>query len=97
MTNARTLFASLASLIIIVAASASSASGQVASGIPHLERQGSAMHLIVKGKPLLMLAGETGNSSASDLEYMNTIWPKVVKMHLNALVVPVYWELVEPK
>ena len=97
MTNARTLFASLASLFIIVDATASSASAQVASSIPHLERQGSAMRLIVKGKPLLMLAGETGNSSASDLEYMNTIWPKVVKMHLNALVVPVYWELLEPK
>ena len=97
MTNSRTLFASLVSLSIIVAAIASSASAQVASGIPHLERQGSAMQLIVKGKPLLMLAGETGNSSASDLEYMSTIWPKVVKMHLNTLVVPVYWELTEPK
>jgi beta-galactosidase GanA len=28
---------------------------------------------------------------------MGTIWQKVVKMHLNALVVPVYWELIEPK
>ena len=44
-----------------------------------------------------MLAGETGNSSASDLNYMNKIWPKIVKMHLNTLLVPVYWELIEPK
>ena len=44
-----------------------------------------------------MLAGETGNSSASDLKYINEIWPKIVKMHLNTLVVPVYWELIEPK
>ncbi len=65
--------------------------------IPHLERKGSTMQLIVNGKPLLMLAGETGNSSASDLNYMDEIWPKIVKMHLNTLVVPVYWELLEPK
>lgn len=65
--------------------------------IPHLKRQGTAMQLIVKGKPFLMLAGETGNSSASDLNYMDAIWPKIVKMHLNTLVVPVYWELIEPK
>ena len=65
--------------------------------IPHLARQGSTMQLIVKGKPFLMLAGETGNSSASDTQYMDKIWPKIVKMHLNTLVVPVYWELLEPK
>ncbi len=65
--------------------------------IPHLKKQGSTCQLIVKGKPFLMLAGETGNSSASDLHYMNKIWPKIVKMHLNTLVVPVYWELIEPK
>jgi hypothetical protein len=67
------------------------------SSLPCLRKQGSATQLIVNGKPLLMLAGETGNSSASNLEYMNAIWPKVVKMHLNALVVPVYWELLEAK
>ena len=55
------------------------------------------MQLIVNGKPYLMLAGETGNSSASDLSYMDTIYPKIVAEHLNTLVVPVYWELIEPK
>ncbi|MFZ0454015.1 MAG: DUF5597 domain-containing protein [Ignavibacteriaceae bacterium] len=65
--------------------------------IPHLKEQGNTVQLIVNGKPFLMLAGETGNSSASDLNYMNKIWPKIVKMHLNTLVVPVYWELIEPK
>ena len=66
------------------------------ANLPYLRTQGNATQLIVNGKPLLMLAGETGNSSASNLDYMNALWPKVVKMHLNALVVPVYWELVEP-
>jgi hypothetical protein len=64
--------------------------------LPHLEKQGTAQQLIVDGKPFLMLAGETGNSSASDLKYLDEIWPKIVKMNLNTLLVPVYWELIEP-
>ena len=58
--------------------------------VPHLEKRGTATQLIVDGKPFLMLAGETGNSSASNLKYLGTIWPKVVKMNLNTLLVPVY-------
>jgi hypothetical protein len=81
----------------ILPAISQTASNEENRAIPHLAKHGAVTQLIVDGKPFLMLAGETGNSSASDLEYMNTIWPKVVKMHLNALVVPVYWELLEPK
>jgi hypothetical protein len=66
------------------------------SGVPYLQTQGTAQQLIVDGKPFLMLAGELGNSSASDLEYMRPIWPRVVQMHLNTILVPVYWELLEP-
>jgi beta-galactosidase GanA len=83
--------------IFIVSLAAQPKNHLIKEDIPHLKRQGSTMQLIVNGKPLLMLAGETGNSSASDLKYMNTIWPKIVKMHLNTLVVPVYWDLIEPK
>ena len=36
----------------------------VNENIPHLEKHGSAIQIIVKGKPLLMFGGETGNSSA---------------------------------
>ena len=64
--------------------------------VPHLETKGTTKQLIVDGKPFLMLAGETGNSSASDLKYLDEIWPKIVKMNLNTLLVPVYWELIEP-
>ncbi len=63
---------------------------------PRLENHGATKHLIVDGKPFLMLAGETGNSSASDLKYLDEIWPKIVKMNLNTLLVPVYWDLIEP-
>jgi beta-galactosidase GanA len=61
-----------------------------------LKKQGTAHQLIVHGKPFLMLAGELGNSSASDPEYMRPKWSALTKMHLNTVLVPVYWELFEP-
>ena len=64
--------------------------------IPHLRRQGAATQLIVDGRPFLILGGELGNSTSSSLEYMNPIWAKLVSLNLNTMVVPVYWELIEP-
>ena len=64
---------------------------------PHLQKQGTATQLIVDGKPFLMLAGELGNSTASDLAYMDENWPKLEAMHLNTVLAPVYWELIEPE
>ncbi|MGA7160848.1 MAG: DUF5597 domain-containing protein [Bacteroidota bacterium] len=87
----------LLSIFLLQSTFAQSKSTENISTMPHLEKRGDITQLIVDGNPFLMLAGELGNSSASDLEYLRPIWPKLVKMHLNALVVPVYWELVEPK
>ena len=70
---------------------------QNTSVLPHLRKQGTATQLIVHDKPFLMLGGELGNSSASNLKYMASIWPKLRAMHLNTILVPVYWELVEPE
>jgi hypothetical protein len=67
------------------------------SAIPYLQKQGTATQLIVHGKPFLMLGGELGNSSASDLNYMTPVWPKLKAMHLNTILMPVYWELLEPQ
>lgn len=72
------------------------AHAQDAPAIPHLQRQGAATQLIVHGKPFLMLGGELGNSSASDAKYMEAVWPKLKAMHLNTVLMPVYWELIEP-
>lgn len=65
------------------------------TSIPHLKKQGTATQLIVHDKPFLMLGGELGNSSASDLKYMEPVWPKLKAMRLNTVLMPVYWELVE--
>jgi len=64
--------------------------------IPRLVQQGSATQLMVKSKPMLLLAGELGNSSASDAKYMAGHWAKLKQMHLNTVLVPAYWELIEP-
>ena len=64
---------------------------------PHLQKQGSTSQLIVAGKPFLMLGGELGNSSASDMGYMQPIWPKLPQMHVNTILAPIYWELLEPQ
>lgn len=66
------------------------------SRIPRLRKQGTATQLIVDDKPFLVLAGELGNSSSSNLEYMRPIWPRLAALKLNTVLLPVYWELIEP-
>ena len=61
-----------------------------------LVREGGAVNLVVDGRPFLVLGGELGNSSASDMTYMAPFWDKFTAMHLNTILSPVYWELMEP-
>ena len=54
--------------------------------------------LYVQDKPFFCRAGEIHNSSASDLQYMQEhVWEKIQGLNLNSLIVPVYWELLEPQ
>jgi beta-galactosidase GanA len=64
--------------------------------VSHLISKGTTQQLIVEGKPFLVLGGELGNSSASSLAYMQPVWNTVKAMNLNTLLIPVYWELIEP-
>ncbi|HVU25157.1 MAG TPA: DUF5597 domain-containing protein [Opitutus sp.] len=63
--------------------------------LPHLRRQGTATQLVVDGQPLLVRGGELGNSSG-EADYLRPFWPKLKAMHLNGVVAPVYWDLIEP-
>ncbi len=67
------------------------------NSIPYLKKQGKATQLYVHDEPYLMMGGELGNSSSSSMAYMNQIWLTLEQMNLNTLLVPVYWELIEPK
>ena len=64
---------------------------------PHLEQRGANTQLIVDGQPFFMLSGELHNSSSSSLDYMKPIWPQLASMHLNTVLTPISWELIEPE
>jgi beta-galactosidase GanA len=64
---------------------------------PHLEKRGEATQLVVDGRPFLILGGELGNSNASSREWMRDKWPKLQAMHLNTVLAPVEWDLIEPQ
>lgn len=68
-----------------------------AAEIPRLEKHGTSARLVVDGKPMLILGGELGNSSASSRAYMARHWPRLKAMNLNTVLAPVSWELIEPK
>jgi hypothetical protein len=90
----RILFISVILYALAVAASAQTPAG---APIPHLEKRGLATQLIVDGKPFLALAGETDNTASSDLAYMETAWPKIVKANLNTVLVGLGWDWIEPE
>jgi beta-galactosidase GanA len=58
---------------------------------------GSRRELLVDGSPFIILGGELRNSSASTKENMEKLCPKAREFGLNTLLVPIYWELLEPE
>ena len=64
--------------------------------LPHLEKRGEATQLIVDGKPWLILGGELSNTGSSSLEYMAPVWPRMVRLNLNTVLVAVAWQWIEP-
>ena len=62
----------------------------------YLRKQGDATQLIVNDKPFIILGGELGNSSAASVEDIEQIFPKLQRMGLNTVLVPAYWDLIEP-
>lgn len=66
--------------------------------LPHISGKGKNAALYIDGKPFFMRSGEVHNSSASSLTYMDeVVWPAVRGRNLNSLIVPVYWECIEPE
>lgn len=84
----------LCALLGVMALFSETASG---AELPHLKQQGTATQLIVDDEPFLILGGELGNSAATTVESMDPIWPRLVKLNLNTVLVPAYWDLIEPR
>lgn len=85
------------SLALIAALGFAASLGAVAADAPQLKKQGTATQLFVDGKPLLILGGELGNSTASDLKYLNTHWATFKTIGLNTVIAPVEWDQIEPR
>ena len=66
-----------------------------AADLPHLQRQGTATQLVVDGAPFLIRGGELGNSNGEP-DYLRPSWPRLKALNLNAVVAPVYWDVIEP-
>lgn len=61
-----------------------------------LENHGKALQLHVDGRPFLILGGELGNSSAACDADIEANFDKLRRMGLNTVLVPAYWDLIEP-
>ena len=82
-------------LIIIAIAGISSL---LASAQPRLEhRDNSTARIVANGKPMLMIGGELGNSSASNLEDVRRNFSHLSQLGLNTVLAPITWELIEPE
>jgi len=66
-----------------------------APALPQLRQQGSATQLIVDGQPFLVRGGELSNSHGEP-DFLRPSWPKLKALNLNTVVVPVYWDIIEP-
>ena len=73
------------------------ASTAYAQKIPYLKKTGKLTQLMVDDKPFIMIAGEVHNSSASTIEYMKPLFPKLRSMNLNSVFVTTAWEQIEPQ
>lgn len=64
---------------------------------PKLEHHGNWARIVSNGKPMLMIGGELGNSSASTLNDVQRNFPHLKSLGLNTVLAPVSWELLEPQ
>ena len=84
-------------MLLFALAVTGSAQTPSATPVPHLEKRGTATQLIVDGKPFLVLAGELTNNSATSVEYMKPVWPKLIEAKLNTVLAGVAWNQIEPQ
>lgn len=80
-----------------VLAALASCGGASAAPIPKLQRNGGAIQLMLDGAPYTALGGEVHNSSSSSVQYMQPIWDHLAALHVNTVITPVTWQLLEPQ
>jgi hypothetical protein len=95
----RSLFAcTIVSCLVLAAtlcAQGPASTGAASPDIPHFQTQGNTTRLIVDGKPFLALAGELNNDSATSVDYVNRLWPRLVQAKINTVLAGVSWNQIE--
>lgn len=61
-----------------------------------MEKLALSKQLKVSGAPFLAIGGEIGNSTASNLDLLRQSFEKLSRMRLNTVMLPVYWDRIEP-
>lgn len=72
----------------------------MASAQPYLQKKGTAVQLVVDGKPFLMLGVETTNKlleDPTDLPYLNENLRMYKEAGVNTVLIPVAWYSFEPQ
>lgn len=64
-------------------------------GKPHLDRSGHKKQLIVNGEPMLLLAGELGNSASSSASFMKQSFERCRELGLNTVIANINWDQFE--
>ena len=65
--------------------------------IPYIKNDNGFPTLYLNDQPFFARCGEIHNSSASSLSYMNEhVWPQLKGLNMNSVIVPLYWETIEP-
>ncbi|MFH4968320.1 DUF5597 domain-containing protein [Gaetbulibacter sp. M240] len=70
--------------------------GQSILSLPYIKETNGVKQLIVDGAPYVMLGGELLNSSASSIEYMDSVWSRLKGLHVNTVFLPINWQQFEP-
>ena len=61
--------------------------------IPHIETKNGHPVLMVKDRPMILVAGEVHNSDSSSPAYMEGIWNIAKELGMNTLLLPAPWDL----
>jgi beta-galactosidase GanA len=64
-------------------------------GIPRLIHESEHTQLLVDGSPFIILGGQAGNSSASNLQDIEVVYHALDAVHANTAEIPLSWNLLE--